>query len=321
MFFGNSPLVSNSIFILFSLMPIAAIRFIQTYKTFKNSRMMTILYILSLVNCVVIHILQFTKTFDYIQSITGSHIIIVLIFAGIVREFIRTLMHRKKLDDLQLYIACIVFAVFGCVDIFRFYLGNPLSNSVMFSQIGLALFVLVLMFSAISNIVIDRENSMKNDVMQHLAFTDLLTNLPNRNAFEKRMELYRSQENEQHPVIVLADLNHLKIINDTQGHKAGDEAIVRTSQILRDIFPGSAEVYRIGGDEFCIISDTMDEIQTEEYIHKCTENLAKLKVPFKMDISASFGMCRENGQGIDNAFITADKEMYKNKKITHKLSV
>lgn len=320
LFWGYAPMVSNTIFILFSLLPIAAIRFIQTYKAFKSNKLITCLYILSLVNFVVIHILQFTRTADYIQTITGSHVIIVLLFASIVWKFIRTLIHHKKLEDPQLYIACIVFAVFGCVDIFRFYMGNPLANSVMFSQIGLALFVLVLMFSAISNIVVDRENSMKKDVMQHLAFTDLLTNLPNRNAFEQRMEIYRSEDSEQHPIIILADLNDLKQINDTLGHKMGDEAIIRTGHILRENFPENAEVYRIGGDEFCIISESMDEIQAEEYIKKSKESLSELKERFKTDISASFGFCLESGQGADNAFSAADKDMYKNKLFSKKQS-
>lgn len=318
LFLEKAPLVSNTIFILFALLPVAAIRFIQTYRSFKESRFMDGLFFLSVVNFGVVQILQFTKTADYIETITGVHIIIILIFCGIVGKFIRTRRHKEKLEDRQLYAACIVFSLFGFVDIVRFYIGNPLANSVIFTQIGLFLFVIVLMFSAITNIVIDRENSMKKDVMQHLAFTDLLTNLPNRNAFEERMESYRTGGNQQHPMIILADLNELKHINDIWGHRKGDEAIIATGHILRKIFPDSAEVYRIGGDEFCIISDSIDEIAAEECIAKCRKSLQELSENQGMIIAASFGMCRENGQGADNAFIIADKDMYKNKWINRK---
>lgn len=313
LFLGNSPLVSNTIFILFALVPITAIRFVQTYQAFKNNKFMDLLYVLSLANFVIVQILQFTRTADYIETITGSHIIIVLTFGVILWEFIRAHIRKEKQGELQLYWACIVFAVFGCVDIVRFYVGNPMSNSVKFSQIGLALFVLVLMFSAISNIVNDRENSMKKDMMQHLAFTDLLTDLPNRNAFEKRMESYRREGNERHPLIILADLNCLKRINDTHGHRMGDEAIICTGQTLRSLFPESAAVYRIGGDEFCIISDEMEQSQAEQFIRECKQSLKEQSHKVKVDISASFGLCQENGQGADLAFIAADKEMYKNK--------
>lgn len=313
LFLERAPLVSNSIFILFSLIPVAAIRFIQTYKTFKDSRFMNVLYLLSILNFIAVHILQFFRAADYIETIWGSHLIIILIFAEILREFILTRIHRKKLQDVQLYAACIVFAVFGCVDIVKFYIGSPLLSAASFSQAGMALFLLVLMFSAVGSIVADRENSMKKDVMQQLAFTDLLTTLPNRNAFEEKMDSYRNKENPQHPLIILADLNCLKKINDTLGHKKGDEAIVCTGHVLRDLFPESAHVYRIGGDEFCIISDFMDVVQAEACIINCQKRLQEMSAIHHMKISASFGMCRESGEGVENALITADKNMYKNK--------
>ncbi len=58
-----------------------------------------------------------------------------------------------------------------------------------------------------------------------MAYTDLLTGLPNRNAFEKRMEALRGS-GISGTMVVVADLNDLKRINDQRGHQKGDEALI-----------------------------------------------------------------------------------------------
>lgn len=56
-------------------------------------------------------------------------------------------------------------------------------------------------------------------------------------------------------VVLIADLNNLKLINDTLGHQYGDEAIKLTADVLHSSFSDIGSCYRIGGDEFCVISN------------------------------------------------------------------
>ncbi|MCA5959448.1 diguanylate cyclase [Blautia sp. RD014234] len=64
---------------------------------------------------------------------------------------------------------------------------------------------------------------------------DILTNLPNRTAFENQMEKYRTGDADKRPIVMIVDLNGLKEINDTYGHKAGDVAIIRIAQLWTGI--------------------------------------------------------------------------------------
>ncbi len=88
----------------------------------------------------------------------------------------------------------------------------------------------------------------KNELLRHMSFYDALTDLKNRHALEEDMESFEDEE----LVVLFWDLNHFKDINDTYGHKVGDEALASFAGRLRFIFPGDA-CYRYGGDEFLVI--------------------------------------------------------------------
>ncbi|TXI00577.1 MAG: EAL domain-containing protein [Rhizobium sp.] len=89
-----------------------------------------------------------------------------------------------------------------------------------------------------------------------LAYHDTLTGLPNRAAFDRHARQVARTE----LGLILLDLDNLKFVNDTFGHRAGDELIRTTAERLQD----SAEyVFRIGGDEFAIVCDAGDDVALE----------------------------------------------------------
>jgi diguanylate cyclase (GGDEF)-like protein/putative nucleotidyltransferase with HDIG domain len=99
--------------------------------------------------------------------------------------------------------------------------------------------------------------------MTELAFKDSLTGLANRRALDERLEaaVNAAVRDGDDLSLVLCDMDNLKQINDTDGHQAGDEALVRVAEALRGAAHGrgpEAMVGRIGGDEFCILLPGMD---------------------------------------------------------------
>src|SRR5256885_1766435 len=91
--------------------------------------------------------------------------------------------------------------------------------------------------------------------LSRLAWYDDLTGLANRRAFvtvgEQLLRLaHRAGET---VLVVYADLDGMKAINDCHGHAAGDEALRRAAGLLRDTFREADLVARIGGDEFCVL--------------------------------------------------------------------
>jgi diguanylate cyclase (GGDEF)-like protein len=105
------------------------------------------------------------------------------------------------------------------------------------------------------------------------AFHDPLTGLPNRLLLLDRLQLALSRL-DRHPSLVAAifiDLDRFKRINDTLGHRAGDEALVAVAERLRSVVRTSDTVARFGGDEFVILCedlvDESDAIRIAEHVH------------------------------------------------------
>ena len=142
---------------------------------------------------------------------------------------------------------------------------------------------------------------------------DSMTGLKNRHAFEEMMtQLENDLPSEL--CIIMADINGLKQTNDTLGHKAGDELIIGTSQCLKAAFEGVDTIYRIGGDEFCII--TTDTVENAKICFSRLEELiSQWHGQYIDSLSVSTGAASvKNHDDLDSTIIEADQKMYENKR-------
>ena len=101
---------------------------------------------------------------------------------------------------------------------------------------------------------------MKNKITEklfELAYTDSMTEVQNRNAYEERLKkLRKPNANLSRITVIVIDINGLKEINDGFGHFCGDDAIKTVAKALRETIGAKADIYRIGGDEFVCISES-----------------------------------------------------------------
>jgi diguanylate cyclase (GGDEF)-like protein len=100
------------------------------------------------------------------------------------------------------------------------------------------------------------ERNQHVETLRRLSLLDGLTNLYNRRGFLTFAEQFISlaQRSQRNLSLVLVDVDYLKAINDNFGHAYGDEALIRTANILRKTFRRSDIIGRIGGDEFSILA-------------------------------------------------------------------
>ena len=162
----------------------------------------------------------------------------------------------------------------------------------------------------------------KADEMKSLADKDALTGIYNKRAyFETEERLNREiREGKARFAISMIDLNDLKVTNDTLGHEKGDELIIGLSNIIRDTFK-SSNMYRIGGDEFAVISENGDLKDIEALEKKFAQaivNSMKAKNIDGMGVSAAIGVAifdPKTDNNVEDTFKRADKKMYQNKKI------
>lgn len=304
--------MSNMLFLLFYLIPPTCIRFILTYDSFSKDKWLNLLYWLSCINVVVVSVLQIAGIRDFIESLMGAHVLLILIMAELLFQFIWRILHGDKVRDIQLMAACLSFAVFACLDIVRFYVCSSEISSAYFSQIGVVIFFCILVYYAVRQIVEEREEGVKRELLERMAYTDLLTGLPNRNAFEKRMEALRGS-GISGTMVVVADLNDLKRINDQRGHQKGDEALIFVADALKASFQDKEELYRIGGDEFCALSGRITGKELEDFAASLQKKLEEGETKLGFPVSVAVGWSREDECGIDLAFRRADFTMYEKK--------
>ncbi len=146
--------------------------------------------------------------------------------------------------------------------------------------------------------------------LEKLSMEDSLSDVKNRHALNRFMEA--------HPIIqksgvVYCDVLGLKKINDSLGHQAGDDLIVRAGECLKKNFDRE-NIYRIGGDEFLVLCQNMEK---EEFLSKVATLRKDMKIA---DVEISFGVLwNEEVEDIDAFVAKADELMYEEKRTYYSL--
>ena len=146
--------------------------------------------------------------------------------------------------------------------------------------------------------------------LENLSTFDQLTGLKNRYALTQVVETLDKETDPQPYGIINLDLNGLKVVNDKEGHVAGDELLIKTAEFLRSEFRDD-DLYRIGGDEFIVLILGI----SEEIFNRRVESLREMISEKEGEISIAFGTFWNDGSiSTYEAFLTADHSMYADKK-------
>ncbi|MDZ4184581.1 MAG: diguanylate cyclase [Desulfuromonadales bacterium] len=159
----------------------------------------------------------------------------------------------------------------------------------------------------IGNSVIARdvtERRRMEEIIQHQAHHDTLTDLPNRQLFMDFLEreLAQARRNDARLALLFLDLNGFKKINDTMGHDCGDRLLQEVARRLRACIRESDIVARLGGDEFTVL---MPDLSHSEDVGIVVQKiLSVFEKPFKLDAvtvdaSTSIGVCMFPDDGKD----------------------
>lgn len=150
-----------------------------------------------------------------------------------------------------------------------------------------------------------------------LAYEDAMTGVRNRTSYlEKVGELSDmiAKGKTKFSVIVF-DLNNLKQVNDTQGHDCGDKMITEASRLISEVFVGS-DLYRIGGDEFVVISEGKAYEERHQRIRLFREKLrerAGEEHEYELVVAGGMSVFEEGDTSYEDVFRRADKAMYEEK--------
>jgi diguanylate cyclase (GGDEF)-like protein len=158
--------------------------------------------------------------------------------------------------------------------------------------------------------------------LEFLAYTDTLTGVPNRKMILEQIELLidLSQENGNHFSLVFIDLDNFKKINDSLGHGAGDDLLIKVATRLKAAMDERDLLGRLGGDELAIL--IRRQISDEKVLGYTQKLLGLLGNPFKLGdksviMTASFGIAVWPGDALtcNDLLKAADTAMYKAKEL------
>jgi diguanylate cyclase (GGDEF)-like protein len=155
--------------------------------------------------------------------------------------------------------------------------------------------------------------------LDHLAHQDSLIDLPNRRGFVRELErlIARVGRYDAHAAMLFVDLDGLKSINDTFGHRAGDHALIEVAGLLERGVRKSDVVARIGGDEFGILLECADEKSAHETAARLVDMIADCDFmhegdPLPLSVAIGVGMIDAHDNA-DEVMARADEQMYRRK--------
>ncbi|PWT79673.1 MAG: diguanylate cyclase response regulator [Acidobacteria bacterium] len=152
------------------------------------------------------------------------------------------------------------------------------------------------------------------DSCEEAAFTDHLTGLPNRRRFERQLdrEVARTLRYGHAFSLLMLDIDHFKLVNDTHGHEAGDQTLSRLGRVLQEGTRGIDLASRIGGEEFSVILTETDLIGALEVAERLRLAIKALEVPGVGGITASFGVAEfpSDAQTARELITLADNALY-----------
>lgn len=165
-----------------------------------------------------------------------------------------------------------------------------------------------------------------SDRLKNKAERDLLTNLLNKNTFERRVgNIISNQSADEAGALLIIDLDNFKSVNDTLGHIVGDRVLSCVADKMRETFRAQDYLGRIGGDEFAVYFTFQDKADIEErraVIQSRTEHFCAMlgKIAEEMaqntKISCSIGIAMnpEHGTKYEKLYQSADRALYQAKR-------
>ena len=218
-------------------------------------------------------------------------------------------MYKSKEDNSKLYLLLTFFATLFAVGIFFYLKLLRLKNKTLKQKNALL---------RSHAIIRERERELKL-----LATTDYLTKLYNRRAFEDISEpiFHLARREKEKFSIVMLDIDDFKKVNDTYGHKVGDDVLVSLSQTLIDLSRESDVVCRYGGEEFILLLPKTDAKGAFFIAQKIRKTVAALRISCdsnkNVHFTVSFGVSEvdlEEDKDIEVVIKRADDALYESKR-------
>ena len=304
-------------YVCLMLMPVPMTLFVKSGLFNEDRFIWKILYAASFVVNGCLIIFQMAGVMDLKESVIALHLLVfadlLYLIIGIINDIrLRGLTSRARTN----LIGITAFTLSIIARVIIYYLNRGSQEEAEFiTKLAMLLYLIIMLIDIINDIIQQMDKGRKAVYFEEMATHDVMTGLFSRMAFESDRH---NMKVGQAYLLVSFDLNNLKQVNDTYGHKAGDEYITSAANILREIFPASAKCYRMGGDEFAALTDesSFDLDEAVKQMHRLEDEYNARKKNFR-HMQIAYGSSRfvyTAPNDLEKALTSADALMYEKKK-------
>lgn len=219
-------------------------------------------------------------------------------------------MGNNTAREFRKYILIVLLSI--VLEAFVFYTGRFAFTSA-FLRIGILIVLSGLLVDSYLFLKESIETQKEHQLLEILAYKDFLTGGGNRTAYERDLEKILSHNAFR---LVLMDMNYLKQINDAYGHAKGDIAIKAVFDTIEKCFSDYGTCYRIGGDEFTVLMEDVDETLYQKCYAALEKELEvekdKIELPLEIAVGSDVYM-QKTWRDYKKFYHHVDQKMYENK--------
>ncbi|MDD6037557.1 MAG: GGDEF domain-containing protein [bacterium] len=311
---GRALLGSVISYVTFMLMPMPFLSVINQLLI-KSNRLLNGFEILYGVNFIVQLLLFVAGVFDYPQMLIVTHLLMGVSMPTAMVVIAKDYKSCASRLNRTLLIGLLIFVALALVAVTVFWTNKDISY-LMLVNLAIAIAGTTTMIACVGQIYSYAvEHACMAEMRRH-AYEDFLTELGNRHAYEKKLDGYRESGYTANLTLIEMDVNRLKYVNDTMGHKAGDELLTGAAGVLRATFNGENELFRVGGDEFAVIIET-SQPQLQNKLEKLQREIDAWKGERIDRLSVAYGYVRWDEHPemtVEELIRLADQLMYEDKK-------
>jgi len=308
------------------VMPVSFVLFIRNVFSNEDSIVWRIYIYLNVVIIAARTMLQITAISDLKQTLWMTQFSIVLfVVIGVVMG-IREIRMSKLTRQMKINFGCIFF-IFATT-LFELVLFQVFNKRSIYAMLGFVVYVVVMSVEMVKQSRRMMERAHEAELYRKLAYTDELTGVYNRTAFQHDMDSQVTINQETGTSVVkpntifMFDLNDLKECNDNFGHENGDRYIKMVAEALIRTIGIDGRCYRIGGDEFCAIMPSTVQNEIDHKFISIIREIQELdRKGFVVPVSVAVGYAVYNpeyDENLEDTMKRADVLMYQNKQLIKK---
>lgn len=298
------------------LLPQPLLKMIEELPGFPFQRICRTARCLMLFYFWLVIILQALQIRDFMEMLPISMVLLIFLCVLFMVLIYWDFLHNKNRKILSITIALTILCIFSCFELLR-GLINLQTRLGTYFQIGVLTFYLVITFFSIQHAISIYTESLRSSYYKELSYKDQMTGCLNRRAFTEHKEDWTPGKQD---VVLIADLNNLKYVNDYLGHHAGDSYIISCAEAMLKVFQHKGNCYRIGGDEFLFCGTHLSQKQIEALKKQFTALVMKKCAAISpvCCVAVGIAIASPEDSSFEDIVKRADVQMYENKRILKK---